>query len=1487
MELLHQYQLWVSANCSCDGDQKSNLSSEETRGLNSLRKRVREGDIVVLPTDKSGRFAIMSFQTYLEAGAVHTDGDREVGEEELKQNQSRLNGSVSMLLKIMRVGENINHTDRWRESTLSGGQETCPLWLLFKCHKGWSSSKGGAPPTRPVIGGNQGMNSHLSELLSWLLEPLATEMMGKSSEVNSGEDLKSSLDRLNVANQDWVPANKLVGSLGDQPEVDPMEVPGLCDCEDCLEEGGSLTKERSGADMRRGKGNKSERLRAKREELRERRTVGYKRRHDSLKWVSSRDVPNSMVQDRSKPMVVIGSDCVSLFPNLRKVEAADEAADAVMEGNVDWQNINWQEACRYVALGRPEPWCRQSPIARLLPYRKGTRGCRPGMTGAGPKGATTGDEIQWKFPPSRELTVLEKKMVMAEVVRLTVETAFETHVYSFAGRVYRQSEGGPIGLRSTCALARVVMGRWDQKWKEQLTEVNIQTEDDERYVDDARAFMYPIRPGWRWMRGSLWWRADWEREDLMLSDVEITKRAVFGSMQGLTDCLSFTVETQEDFPDGWLPTLDFKIRITKDNIVEYTFFTKPTASDVCLQADTALNQNTLVQSLSNEVARRLDNISNTMSKEERVAVLDDFTRKLGDSGHSIKAVRGFLVNGIKQHIRKKKKCLESGEPFHRAAASSAPMRRKKKLTAKSGWFRQGKKDDSNSSVLFQTPMTKQVKARPVQPAVSEQGATVEIGEGVPGSRGGRRKTPVQTSSKAGSTSPKPTSSKKKPMRTTSVLFTEFSKGGSLQKSLREVVDRLAPMMGFNIRVVERGGTSLGALLSNKNPWSGAHCGRGVCRTCRQPGDRKEDCKSRNIVYESVCTRCNPSNEGKEEAKAGLLRSGEPSLYVGESSRSLHERAREHWADADKGVDECHMMEHEHAAHRGEDGSPAFRFKVVKGCRTALERQVREAVRIQQRGSVLNKRGEFNRCKLTRMDVDVMWEQKCWDQAWAKREDLERDEEADLTSRAKEKRMRAEEGASMKRRKREEGSAVWGESVCSKDQERRAFLENQTGVREGTVQTQIKLLSGSEWMAREMVKEILWEVAECGAALDSARDLIEWEQPAPHIAPGPGRSKQEENVLFKLLEELDKSATASCKKTPGPTKGRRKKTVYKGQPSIIGLFKSSKLKTVRVCVFPRKPAETLPGQEERNLRLRLERQASMQKDWQWRREGLRLGGAVSGWLELELQLTAGTDHLGSVQALSSAQLQSVHTLTSAQLVGSSSTDCTEPVLLESTPVQLSEISTATVGAEKLLKVVEGGDMQEVPDHQQGAEVGGGLEEGGGQGEGGEVRVGDQVKGGDSCSGITAVSIKNQEQGVSFKTSKSAGSVSQRGQLFSSSKGGLCRIGFETTPSKKRRFQQSSTEFQSVVSGFESTSSKPVSVKCGMGSECSSPAKRRRYGKTNLAQCSKSGSGKSVGHVSIFRGDQPVNNQQSSEAEDDQLTQVSELEIENISSTVFIL
>merc|ERR1711940_165359 len=128
-------------------------------------------------------------------------------------------------------------------------------------------------------------------------------------------------------------------------------------------------------------------------------------------------------------------------------------------------------------------------------------------------------------------------------MRLAVELVYDTHVNSFDWKCYKQREGGPIGLRSTCALARVVMGRWDIKWKERLAESKIEMEDDGRYVDDARSYLYPVRPGWRWEDGELWFRKEWEKEDELLSPIERTKRVVQESMVGVTKCLKFTTET--------------------------------------------------------------------------------------------------------------------------------------------------------------------------------------------------------------------------------------------------------------------------------------------------------------------------------------------------------------------------------------------------------------------------------------------------------------------------------------------------------------------------------------------------------------------------------------------------------------------------------------------------------------------------------------------------------------------------------------------------------------------------------------------------------------------------------------------------------------------------------------------------------------------------------------------------------------------------------
>ena len=80
-----------------------------------------------------------------------------------------------------------------------------------------------------------------------------------------------------------------------------------------------------------------------------------------------------------------------------------------------------------------------------------------------------------------------------------MEVLFSNHLYTFNGKVYRQKKVGAIGLRATCAIARTVMNIWDRIWMERVAELNLKMELYLRYMDDGRLFMYPIRPGWRWV----------------------------------------------------------------------------------------------------------------------------------------------------------------------------------------------------------------------------------------------------------------------------------------------------------------------------------------------------------------------------------------------------------------------------------------------------------------------------------------------------------------------------------------------------------------------------------------------------------------------------------------------------------------------------------------------------------------------------------------------------------------------------------------------------------------------------------------------------------------------------------------------------------------------------------------------------------------------------------------------------------------------------
>ena len=480
-------------------------------------------------------------------------------------------------------------------------------------------------------------------------------------------------------------------------------------------------------------------------------------------------------------------------------------------------------------------------MRRVLPVRRCVNGSRPGITGVGPNGPERGDTEQWVFPRVR-LTEKEKNKIMAVVIKIITETMFRTHVYTFGGKVFRQSNGGPIGLRSTCSVARLVMKIWDNKWLARLSKMMVKIEAATRYMDDGRTALHPLRHGWRWTGKTIAYSKKWEEEDSHLSKIEVTRRILHGTMQGIEDFLEFTTETEEEF-DGWLPSLDTNLAVNEDNLIIYKFFEKPMTANTVLHQRTAMPEDSKIRSLANDLTRRMLTTSERVPDSIRREIVDMYAQKLLNSGYTILATRRIIVAGLKGY---EKKVMNSkkvgGKKLLRTAKESFQTRTQKKLLERTEWFKDDEKKREREEELCYENLPEEWKERKRRRTTSHEEEnqpdpwrtpTSQEKDPLPEGWKKKRAATIQVrgqnsrTQKAG----KITKAKEEKFKTRSILFVIGSKRGILAKNLREVTRRLRPVVGYNTKIVEKAGRKLKNILPNTNPWKGQPCGRIDCTTC--------------------------------------------------------------------------------------------------------------------------------------------------------------------------------------------------------------------------------------------------------------------------------------------------------------------------------------------------------------------------------------------------------------------------------------------------------------------------------------------------------------------------------------------------------------------------------------------------------------------------------------------------------------------------------
>ena len=95
-----------------------------------------------------------------------------------------------------------------------------------------------------------------------------------------------------------------------------------------------------------------------------------------------------------------------------------------------------------------------------------------------------------------------------------------------------------------------------------------------------------------------------------------------------------------------------------------------------------------------------------------------------------------------------------------------------------------------------------------------------------------------------------------------VVFVPSTRFSLLLRSLRDEEDKMAVMTGFRVKYQEAGGSVLSNAF-DKDLGRGQNCGRVPCPPCEKP-EKRENCRSRNVVYESKCKICNPVSIQEED-----------------------------------------------------------------------------------------------------------------------------------------------------------------------------------------------------------------------------------------------------------------------------------------------------------------------------------------------------------------------------------------------------------------------------------------------------------------------------------------------------------------------------------------------------------------------------------------------------------------------------------------------
>ena len=186
-------------------------------------------------------------------------------------------------------------------------------------------------------------------------------------------------------------------------------------------------------------------------------------------------------------------DVKALYPSLRADKCRSIIEEVVINSDVKLTNVDWKKAALYWAIVFSKEEIAEEGLEVVIPlrFKGGGRGRKVTLAYLEKDKYPNGEE-KWDWSKCLEPSEKQRKVLMAKMLGKVVHTLMGNHLYQFSGKVYRQAEGGPIGLELTGVVADIVMTWYDKKFINIAGSGGLVVHMYKRYVDDVNMVVEAI-----------------------------------------------------------------------------------------------------------------------------------------------------------------------------------------------------------------------------------------------------------------------------------------------------------------------------------------------------------------------------------------------------------------------------------------------------------------------------------------------------------------------------------------------------------------------------------------------------------------------------------------------------------------------------------------------------------------------------------------------------------------------------------------------------------------------------------------------------------------------------------------------------------------------------------------------------------------------------------------------------------------------------------